>query len=83
MAHRANAAVPSRGPEGARLMLTPFSECEAIRQDPTSNDTRLGLVESGRPDSNRRPPEPHSEQEPGQIRRNVAFTRCYGRPRRI
>jgi hypothetical protein len=38
---------------------------------------------SGRRDSNPRPPEPHSPQQLGRIRRSVAFTRCSGHRRRI
>ncbi len=35
--------------------------------------------ESGRPDSNRRPPEPHSDQGEGEQRQNVGFSRDSGR----
>ncbi len=39
----------------------------------------LRLTESGRPDSNRRPPEPHSDQGEGEQRQNVGFSRESGR----
>ncbi len=41
------------------------------------------LRKSGRRDLNPRPPEPHSGQEPGQIRQIVALTRCSGHRCRI
>ena len=39
----------------------------------------LKVSESGRPDSNRRPPEPHSDQGEGEQRQNVGFSRDSGR----
>ncbi len=50
---------------------------------PHKSQQDFNLEQSGRPDSNRRPPEPHSEQELGQIRQHVAFTRCSGHRCRI
>ena len=40
---------------------------------------RSRLSKSGRPDSNRRPPEPHSDQGEGEQRQNVGFSRESGR----
>ena len=40
-------------------------------------------IKSGRPDLNRGPPAPKAPVSRHQIRQLVAFTRCYGRPRRI
>lgn len=40
-------------------------------------------LESGRWDLDPRPPEPHSGQEPGQIRQNLALTPCSGNRCRI
>ncbi len=40
----------------------------------------FNFTESGRRDSNPRPPEPHTGLEGAKIRQNVAFTRCFGRP---
>ena len=60
----------------ARILHGSF---ENLAQSALDLDSRS----QGRRDSNPRPPEIHSEEEPAQIRQNVVFTRCFGHRCRI